>query len=219
MGRGRLIVLEGVDGSGTTTQAKLLVNALRDQGLPAHTTREPSDGPVGMLIRQILTRRLVVPGGGGGRPPRMETMALLFAADRVDHLESEMLPNLGDGITVVCDRYVHSSIAYQTLTASPGDEEALPWVLKINSRARKPDLVIVLDVPAELAARRRGMRGGAEEVYEDDELQKRLAAFFTQLPDRFPNDRIVVIDGSGDMGAVHERCIVETMKVLGECTR
>jgi dTMP kinase len=217
MGRGQLIVLEGVDGAGTSTQTALLGQALRDRDYPVHLTREPSDGPIGVLIRQVLTRRLVVPGRAGPRPPRMETMALLFAADRVDHLESEMLPNLGDNITVISDRYVHSSIAYQTLTAGKDDEEAMDWVMSINSRARKPDLVIVLDVSPEVAARRRMLRGGAEEIYEDDGLQSRLRDFYAGLADRFPDQPVMVIDGSRGVEEVHADCFAATLEHLAKC--
>jgi dTMP kinase len=217
MGRGKLIVLEGVDGAGTSTQAARLSDALKAQGFPVHVTREPSDGPIGVLIRQVLTRRMVVPGRAGPRAPRMETMALLFAADRVDHLESEMLPNLGDGITVICDRYVHSSIAYQSLTARSDDDQALEWVTMINSRARKPDLVMVLDVPPEVAARRRAQRGGAEEIYEHDALQNRLRDFYAGLADRFLDQPVKIIDGARSEEEVHADCLAEAMKHLREC--
>lgn len=214
MRRGRFIVLEGVDGSGTSTQASLLVSALRDQEFPVHQTREPSDGPVGVIIRQILTRRFVVPGRRGPSAPRMETMALLFAADRVDHLEAEILPNLNDGINIICDRYVHSSIAYQTLTASKDDKNALDWVLSVNSRAEDPDLILVLDVPPEIATKRRELRGGAEEVYEEDSLQRRLAEFYASLPSRFPDHPIKVIDGSRSIDEIHKDCLSAVMEKL-----
>jgi dTMP kinase len=212
MSRGRLIVLEGVDGAGTSTQAALLTEALSSLEYPCLATREPSDGPVGVLIRQVLTHRLVVPSGN--RPPRMETMALLFAADRVDHLECEILPNLKDGITVVCDRYLHSSIAYQTLTSSDDEATALEWVATINSKAMIPDLVMVLDVPPGEAARRRSHRGGAEQVYEDDELQARLATFYTELQARFPAHPIARVDGSRSIEAVHAECLALALNLL-----
>jgi dTMP kinase len=214
MGRGQLIVLEGVDGAGTSTQTALLGEALRTRDLPVHLTREPSDGPIGVLIRQILTRRLVVQGRNGPRFPRMETMALLFAADRVDHLESEVLLNLGDGITVVCDRYVHSSIAYQSLTASPGDDAAEEWIERINSRARRADLVIVLDVSASVAAARRGRRGGPDEMYEDDSLQSRLRDFYLTLPERCPAEHVVVVDGERDVSTVHQSVLDVVLRHL-----
>lgn len=217
MGRGRLIVLEGVDGAGTSTQSALLCTALRAKGYPTHLTREPSDGPVGMLIRQILSRRLVVPSPTGFKSPRMETMALLFAADRLDHLESEMLPNLADGITVVCDRYVYSSVAYQTLTASPDDADALAWVQTVNSRARRPDLTLILVVSAETAANRRARRGGVEEIYESGELQRRLIDFYEELPKVFPDQRIILVDGERRVDDVHASCLEAALALYGEC--
>lgn len=111
---GLFIVIEGIDGSGSTTQVRRLCDAFRARGLPSHATREPSDGPFGTQIRQILRGRIVVRGIHGSRPPSSSTMALLFAADRMDHLESEIIPNLVDGVTVLCDRYYYSSIAYQS---------------------------------------------------------------------------------------------------------
>ena len=114
MREGLFVVLEGIDGAGTTTQVARLVASLRARGIGALGTREPSDGPIGTQIRQILTGRLVVRSPAGGHaPPGWPTLALLFAADRVDHLESEIVPNLRDGVIVVSDRYDHSSVAYQ----------------------------------------------------------------------------------------------------------
>ena len=94
MSEGHFIVIEGIDGSGTTTQCSILAERLVARGVPAHTTREPSDGPVGVLIRQILTGRVVVPGRDGARPPGWTTMATLFASDRLDHLEADVIPTL-----------------------------------------------------------------------------------------------------------------------------
>ena len=204
MGSGRFVVLAGVDGAGTSTQLSLLGEALKARGHPVHLTREPSDGPIGVLIRQMLSHRVVVPGPSGPRFPRMETMALLFAADRVDHLECEISPNLHDGVTVLCDRYIHSSIAYQTLTASRDDRSAEAWVLAINARAPWPDLVVVLDLPPEEAAARRASRGGPEDVYEQEDLQVALGEFYRNLPQRYPDQAIAVIDASGDIHSVHE---------------
>jgi dTMP kinase len=146
----------------------------------------------------------------------METMALLFAADRVDHLESEILPNLADGVTVISDRYVHSSIAYQSLTAAGDQREALEWVKLVNSRARPPDCVLLLEVSPEEASRRRMERGGREEIYDDKDLQRRLAAFYSELPGRFPEHKIVVIDGEREIEEVHADCLRAALGFLGE---
>jgi dTMP kinase len=84
------VVLEGIDGAGTTTQTRLLVEALRARNIPALETREPSDGPVGMLLRQMLKGRIVAASGRGA--PGWEQLGLLFAADRLDHVEAEVRP-------------------------------------------------------------------------------------------------------------------------------
>jgi dTMP kinase len=212
---GHFIVLEGVDGAGTTTQTQLLKNSLRRRGLPVHTTREPSDGPIGSMIRQVLQGRLVVSGVSGPRAPSWATMALLFAADRMDHLEAEVIPNLMDGVTVISDRYDFSSVAYQSLDTSISD--ATEWIKTLNKRARRPDLTLVLDVKPETAARRRKERSGRPELYDDPELQERLVGFYCNLEKHFPNERIVHIDGERDPEAIHAdvRAHVDALRALG----
>src|SRR5580658_10203857 len=156
--RGRFVVLEGIDGAGTTTQVARMADRLRALRVPVRATREPSDGPVGTMIRHILTGRLVIPGG---RAPGWETMALLFAADRMDHVESDIEPFMADGGVVISDRYVASSLAYQSISSGADAESAMPWIRAINRYARRPDLTIVLDVSAAMAGRRRELRGEA----------------------------------------------------------
>src|SRR5262249_6595884 len=122
---GRFIVIEGIDGAGTTTQTHLLTEWLRQRGRPAHATREPSDRPVRRVLREIL--------GGAHAPVDGSTMALLFAADRMDHLAREIEPALARGAVVVSDRYYHSSLAYQAEESEQG------FVEMLNQRARRPD--------------------------------------------------------------------------------
>lgn len=199
---GMFFVLEGIDGAGTTTQTERLVSAMRKKGLPVHGTREPSDGPFGVMIRQVLRGRLVVSGASGVRAPGWSTMALLFAADRADHVDAEIIPNLLDGVSVVCDRYVASSLAYQS-SAGTATPEEMNWIRTINARARTPDLTIVLDVPEEVAAARRAARSGARELYEDSAFQAQLGAFYRDLERHLPGERIVHIDGARDAETVH----------------
>ncbi len=191
---GHFIVIEGIDGAGTTTQTRCLAEGLRARGLPVLTTHEPSNGPVGVLLRQILTGRVVVPGIHGPRPSSWTTMALLFAADRCDHVEATIEPNLMDGVTVVSDRYDHSSVAYQS-TAAGGDEASIRWVGEINRHARRPDLTIIIDTSEEVAAKRREARGGSRELYDDPEFQGRLVSFYQGIEQHFPADRVVHVDG------------------------
>lgn len=200
MSNGRLIVIEGVDGAGTTTQVSQLAAALRQRQIAVRETREPSTGPIGALLRLCLTGRLVTPGPLGPRAPSWKTMALMFAADRLDHVEAEIAPLLEDGVTVISDRYYHSSVAYQALGADPA-EPAIAWIRTLNAHARKPDLTIVLDVPLSEAAARRRVRGGRE-LYDDDELQARLVDFYAQLEQHFPGEPIVHVPGVGSIEQV-----------------
>ena len=171
---GRLIVVEGIDGSGSTTQASRLALRLRDAGLSVVQTAEPSPGPIGTMIRQVLSHRLVVADVDGPRAPDWRTMALLFAADRADHGDSLLRPALERGSWVVSDRYFLSSLAYQSLT-SPQGTAALPWLRAINQTAVLPALTVVLQISAKVAASRRRLRGGAPELFEVSTLQERLA--------------------------------------------
>jgi len=212
---GHFIVIEGVDGSGTTTHCALLADRLTAKGLPIHITREPSDGPVGALIRQILTGRVVVPGHHGAHPPSWAMMATLFAADRLDHLEAEIVPNLTDGVSILCDRYDYSSVAYQTVSGE-GGAEAARWVRELNRRARRPDLTLVLDVDPEVAASRRGSRSGSPELYETHAMQVELIAFYSTIDELFPDDRIRHIDANGDIEGVAEAIWAEVAALRGE---
>lgn len=147
--RGVLIAIEGIDGAGSTTQARLLAQWLKRRGLSVVLTKEPTKGEVGRLIRRRLKKRVVSPW----------VDALLFAADRAMHVQEVILPALKQGLIVVTDRYVESSIAYQV---AEGAE--LEWIEAINSFAPKPDLTIILDLPPRQAlARKTGPREGFEE--------------------------------------------------------
>ncbi len=212
---GLFIVLEGIDGVGSTTHTRHLAEGLRARGLPVHTSREPSDGPIGVQIRQILTGRMVVPGLHGPRPPSWTTMALLFAADRMDHLESSIVPNLMDGVTVLSDRYYHSSVAYQSVTAG-GDPGAVQWVKELNRHARRPDLTIVLDAPDEVSAKRRGARQSAREIFDDFDLQKKLAAFYRDIDSHFPGERIVHVSADRPVDEVAQDVMMHVKCLRGE---
>jgi dTMP kinase len=199
---GRFVVLEGIDGAGTTTHTALLADRLRASKVEVRPTREPSDGPIGAMIRQILTGRVVVPGG---RAPGWASMALLFAADRMDHVESEIEPVLTSGGVVLSDRYDASSLAYQSVSSGTEAAGAVEWIRSLNRYARRPDLTVVLDVSPEVAAERRARRGEAAQLYEQNELQRALAVFYRNLARHMPDDRVVVVDGAGSIDEVHDR--------------
>ncbi|MCL2625666.1 MAG: dTMP kinase [Cystobacterineae bacterium] len=165
MDRGKFLVIEGLDGAGTTTQAGLLVEALRRRGLSAQATCEPSKGPVGALIRQALSGRLSLEGGKALSP---QTLALLFAADRDDHLEAEVKPALEQGHWVVSDRYLLSSLAYQPLSLP------VEWIAALNAHALVPDCTVFLRIEPKLAASRLSLRPRVE-LYEALETQRKVA--------------------------------------------
>jgi dTMP kinase len=199
---GRFVVLEGIDGSGTTTQVAKLSERLRAAKVPVRTTREPSDGPIGTLARQVLTGRIIVPGG---RAPGWATMALLFAADRMDHVEAEIEPFVADGGVVLSDRYDASSLAYQSVMSGSEGRGAVEWIRTLNKHAKRPDLTLVLDLPAEVAAERREQRGEAAQLYEQNEVQRALVQFYRDLSKHMPGDRIELIDAAGTVNDVHAR--------------
>jgi dTMP kinase len=211
-GNAKFIVLEGIDGSGSTTQGEKLTNLFRSQGRPVVFTREPTQGPVGLLIRLALTGRLngyVENGLRRGDAPDDEVfksatdldphaLALLFAADRMDHIATEVAPNLAKGRTVVCDRYLLSTLAYQGLSI---DRE---WLRKINERAPKPDLTIFLDVDAERARQRIVGTRWTEDIFESVKTQKSVREVYHDLIDSHSPEfgPVIVVDASPKFDAV-----------------
>lgn len=207
---GVFVVVEGIDGSGSTTHTKLLGKALRQRGLKVVETCEPSPGPVGAMIRQVLQRRLFVADAAGPREFAWSTMALLFAADRMDHLDSTVVPALRDGAVVLSDRYDLSSLAYQSVTA-PSGEKVVPWIRELNAAALRPDLTIVIDVPVEVAEERRRARGGIEEMFERRDLQARLSAVYAEAERLVPGDRLQHVLGVGAASDVASNILNEVV--------
>jgi dTMP kinase len=210
---GRFVVLEGIDGSGTTTQVARMAERLRQERVPVRTTREPSDGPIGTLVRHVLTGRVVVPGG---LAPGWATMALLFAADRMDHVESEIEPFVSEGGVMLSDRYDASSLAYQSVSSGAEASAAVQWIRSLNRYARRPELTLVLDLNPDVAAVRRARRGEAVQLYEQNEVQRALAVFYKELPRHMPGDRIVVVDAQGTVEEVHARVWAAYQKAFVE---
>jgi dTMP kinase len=196
-----LVVLEGIDGAGTTTQTARLGEALVARGHRVHLTREPSTGPVGKLLRAML----------GGSEPASDatTMALLFAADRADHMFREVGPALARGEIVVSDRWYHSSLAYQ------GDGEERAWIRTLNGRARRPDLTLFLEVDPEVAARRRAADRRPEELYDAIETQVRIARGYREVVAELSrSERIVTLDGEQPLAQVSAEILRHVLAVL-----
>lgn len=212
--QGHFIVFEGIDGSGTTTQAAELKKRFVDCGLPAHVTAEPSSGPVGSIIRQVLTGRLVIRHQHGISAPSWKTMSLLFAADRQDHVESEILPSISDGVNVICDRYVYSSVVYQSVSSQ--DNKLTEWIREINRYIKKPHLVIHLRIDPEEALNRRLTRGGSMELFDDPKLQVKLARAYDNLGGLFDDTEIVTVDAGQSIEKIADECWAHVERIRSE---
>jgi len=180
---GAFICIEGIDASGKTTQARRLVRNLRRKGIDAIYTTEPSSGRVGRLIRRhVLDRKRRVP---------IAVEALLFAADRVDHVETEIKPALEQGKVVVCDRYVYSTLAYQGAAGLD-----LKWIELTNRFALVPDLALLLDVPPDIVVKRLKRK---RSVMETPQNQQKVREVYMRM---VRDGRLVLVDGNRPVGDV-----------------
>ena len=197
MEKGKFIVLEGIDGSGKSTQIGRLVRRLTDRGISCRATREPTGRPVGTLIRQALT---------GQVPLDPRVIAALYAADRIDHLvngEDGLLALVERGITVVTDRYYFSSYAYHSV------DMEMDWVIGTNSVSAellRPTLTVFLDVPVDRAMER--IRRGRDQVElfeREDRLRQTRALYFEAFERLKQEETVAVVDGCGPEDEVEER--------------
>jgi dTMP kinase len=199
------IVFEGLDGAGTTTQLRLIDELLKKKSIPALTTCEPTNGPVGQLIRRVLKKEEVLGQG---------TLALLFAADREEHLYGKkdgIAAALEAGRLVISDRYLFSSLAYQSV------EVDFEFVKSLNSRFPLPELLIFLETPVDVCATRRKKRG-KEELFEEIRFQKRVLEAYRNVLRLFQETdmKIVVLDGTTTPEKINNEIwtIIETMPIV-----
>jgi dTMP kinase len=192
LNRGRLIALEGLDGVGKTTQARLLAHNLTHLGLPVILTREPTDGYFGQKIRQIISQ------GRQGLTPEAELD--LFLADRREHVREVIQPALADGKIIITDRYYFSSMAYQgALGLDPLDIQR-----RHEDFAPQPDLVIILELPLAEITRRLQQRGApVSPSFEKIPYLVRVAAIFNRLDAPF----IVRVNGLGSEPEIQSRIL------------
>lgn len=205
--RGLFIVIEGVDGSGKSTQASLLADYLRRLGRRVHHTAEPTESGLGGMVRDGL---------GGEHPRTTEELAAMFLADRVAHNvspKSGIKQYLESGTDVVCDRYYYSSLAYQ------GVDGALQWVADMNLNSpviEKPDICVFIDLDPEKCLEH--IRAGRShfEIYEENsaiiaETRRRYGIVFEMLKGR---DNIVTVDGARTPKEVSADVIAAVSKLL-----
>lgn len=200
--RGRFISLEGGEGAGKSTQARLLAAALEARGLEVLLTREPGGTPGAEAVRALL---LAPPAPGWDAVAE----ALLFAAARADHVEQAIRPALARGAWVVCDRFLDSSRAYQGGAGGLADADLLQ-LHRIGSRGLLPDMTMLLALPATEAERRLQLRdeghedaiGGRDAVYH-----AHVAARFAELAEAEP-ERFRRIEAGGDQREVHQRILL-----------
>jgi dTMP kinase len=185
-------VLEGLDGSGTTTQMKLLADRLAREGKAFTATCEPTDGPMGRLLRQILAREVKA---------HAQTIALLYAADRSEHVHApqtgiEARARRGDW--VICDRYLFSSLAYQSV------ECGMKYVMDLNAGFPLPQCLIFLDTPVDVCQDRLSQRGKPE-LYDGFDFQTRVRDTYLKAIEQFKGSgmRIFLIAGASPAGIIH----------------
>jgi dTMP kinase len=203
--RSLFFAMEGIDGSGGTTQTAKLVAWLQAHGASeVVTTCEPSDGPVGRFIRAALA-----PGSPESRLGDA-VLPYLFSADRRDHLDREIIPALQRGAVVVTDRYYLSSLAYQSLSVG------FAQVVALNDGFRRPDLTIFLDLEPEVSLARVEARGEPLERFEAlDRLREVREAYAAGMVHcRTHGERIVRINASGSPDEVHARVVAEVAALL-----
>ena len=191
--KGFFIVLEGIDGCGKTVHSKALCKQLKRLGYDAAYTTEPSNSRIGRLITSEFLRKSKV-------PPQVE--ALLFAADRFDHLSNEVLPMIDANKIVISDRYFYSSLAYQGAQGLK-----LDWIRELNNFAVKPDLALYLDVPAEVGLARKKRKS----VLERLELEKKVRDIYLSLVD---SGELVKVDSSRDFDIVRGEVLALTLQAL-----
>lgn len=177
--RGKFVTVEGVDGCGKSTHARLLAGWLRSRGYKVVITDEPTNGAIGKIIKRVLKGELKLP---------ITAEALLFAADRLQHVVDVIEPALKAGKVVLNERYVYSSLAYQSARGVP-----VSWIASINKHALKPDLTILLNVPARAAFARIKPSRKLDEFERNLRLQRRVRQNYLRIAKR---EGLKVVDGT-----------------------
>lgn len=192
--RGRFFALEGIDGSGKSTQLELLARRLEQAGFPCLTTCEPTAGPIGSLLRQVLTGQI---------PCDSRVVAPLFTADRLDHLlngENGLCRAVERGLTVLSDRYYFSSYAYQSV------DLPLEWVIEVNrpcAQLLRPTATVFIDVSPELALARIAQNRERTELFEtEDRLTRTREQYLKAFELEKGREQVILIPGDRDVETI-----------------
>ena len=192
--KGSFIVFEGIDGSGKTTQINLLKQKIESLGIKCLETREPSDGPIGVMIRQCLTGRMQMDEAA---------LAALFAADRLDHISNStngLKNKIDNGIAVISDRFILSNYAYQSVKAP------LEWVMQLNSQAAtilRPDCHIFIDVDPEITLDRMANGRFEKELFENKTRLTQVREKYLEIIEKLkPIENIIIIDGNSSINDI-----------------
>ena len=191
--KGKFIVIEGIDGSGISTQILQLKSFLETTyGVKTILAKEPSEGPIGSLIRQFLNGRMI------GIDDK--SLALLFAADRIDHNIEKIIPVLEKGDYIICDRYLWSSYAYQ------GIKNDLTWLQEINKYAYKPDLTIFIKVRPEVSLKRITGSRYKTEIFEEQKILQQVFDNYVKIFDKWKKsgENVIEINGEQDQESVEK---------------
>lgn len=186
MKKGKFIVFEGLDGSGTSTQSQLLQNALLEKGEKVHLTCEPSPGPIGNMIRQAMQGRILFSKQDDEFD---QQMAYLFAADRYDHLNNPVdgvLKLVNEGFYVISTRYFFSSLAYHVT-----NDDSSKLVERLNSDFPNPDLLIYLDNPVESSIKRLNSRTVLDK-YEEENKLKIVSENYQKIISEYNGEKLIL---------------------------
>ncbi|GAB3648384.1 bifunctional MFS transporter/dTMP kinase [Glycomyces tarimensis] len=213
--KGFFVVFEGGEGAGKSTQAVKLSAWLKLRGYEAVLTREPGATDIGMRIRTLLLDS----GGESSPAPRAE--ALLYAADRAQHVDKVIRPALERGAVVVSDRYIDSSIAYQGSGRSLGKKE-IAWLSSWATGGLKPDLTVVLDVEPEDGLRRAKAGGDGDRLEREDvDFHERVRQTFLELADKDPKRYLVISEGGSpdEIAATVRDAVASRLDIRADATR
>jgi len=194
------IVLDGIDGSGTSTHSNLLAGFLSTKGLKIYLTQEPSNSDIGKLLRVYLKNDKIP----------ASTDALLFAADRVLHFENEIKKKMEEGYIVISDRYIESSIAYQS---NQSEEITIDWVKHLNIFAGKPNLTIILDIDPKLSLTRKHHK--VLDKFEDTSMLDKVRQVYLTRAKKEEYDVVNTDDIIEIVQAKIQEIVLEKLKEMG----